>query len=270
MDQNNLDFDALNIAFTTVHAEPYALIKVEPVMATKLAELLGATVRRYYISDDSLTANAVRMGSPCEELVKMKIPDAGSVMSGDFGEILTAIFQATEFHPLPLLDPHKWRLKQDRTKPAPYSDVVQFLTPSWPEPSSEDVLVCSEVKSKATSGRFDPIHDALEDSRIDREGRLSKTLVWLRERAHFEELEGVTIEHLERFIDSVDYPPATRVFRAVAVICSSLVNDETAQLEVPSDEESALVIISVADLKATYTAVYDAVVASAQEKIPQS
>jgi hypothetical protein len=39
-------------------------------------------------------------------------------MAGDFGEILAALFQATSEHPGEVIDPMKWRLKHDRTKPA--------------------------------------------------------------------------------------------------------------------------------------------------------
>ena len=73
-------------------------------------------------------------------------------MAGDFGEILVMLYHAALEQPTEILGPKKWRLKQDRTKPAPYSDVVHFVVPSWPQSSDQDRILCSEVKTKSTAG----------------------------------------------------------------------------------------------------------------------
>ena len=73
-------------------------------------------------------------------------------MAGDFGEILVFLYHAAEEHPMAVIGPKKWRLKQDRTKPTPYLDVVHFVVPTWPDSSEHDCLVCSEVKTKSTAG----------------------------------------------------------------------------------------------------------------------
>ena len=119
--------------------------------------LLGVAVRRCYVSDIVVKERAEATGASEEELIKAKLPDAGSTMSGDFGEILVDFYQAAKTLPKAAIGPRKWRLKQDRTKPAPYSDVVHFVLPSWPSPGPDDLLLCSEVKSKATAGNFAPI-----------------------------------------------------------------------------------------------------------------
>ncbi|MBM4291364.1 MAG: DUF1837 domain-containing protein, partial [Deltaproteobacteria bacterium] len=94
--------------------------------------------------------------------------EPGATMAGDFGEILVYLYQSVRELPVEALGVKKWRLKQDRTKPAPHSDVVHFVLPSWPMPSDKDVLLCSEVKTKSTDGDSTPIQSAIADSEKDR------------------------------------------------------------------------------------------------------
>lgn len=264
MHELGLDLEVLGAAFTVVQSTPYVVIEVPVERAKTLAAELGTAVRRFYVSDPRLEERSLATAVTKKEFVEAKIPDRGSVMAGDFGEILTAIFQGTEIYPQELLDPKKWRLKQDRTKPAPHSDVVQFVLPSWPDPSEADQILCTEVKTKSTKGTWTPIEAAIADSKKDQAGRLAKTLVWLRERALDSDLGTVSIDHLNRFIQAVDHPPASRVFRAVAVICSSLLDAETKDLKVLPSDECALIVISVPDLKSNYEELYDAVVSSVE------
>lgn len=187
-------------------------------------------------------------------------------MSGDFGEILASFYFASKARPAEVPDPIKWRYKNDRTQPTPKSDVVQFLLPSWPTPSSEDTVLCAEVKTKATSGNSSPIANALEGSRLDREGRVAKTLVWLKELAISPGLETMEIGHLDRFIQAIDHPEYVREFKAVAIISTEFVVDETAAVDSEPDGCS-LIVISVPNLKDTYTVVFDAAAASADAHI---
>ena len=117
------------------------------------------------------------------QIIRSKLPEAGATMAGDFGEILVYIYQATKALPKATIGPKKWRLKQDRTKPAPYSDVIHFILPNWPQASAQDEILCAEVKMKATNGDSTPIQDAIRDCAKDRTSRLSKTLEWLKARA---------------------------------------------------------------------------------------
>lgn len=237
---------------------PFVLVRVADAHANAWADALGVAVRRCYVSDTLLDERAEALGVSKSEVVAAKLPDAGSTMAGDFGEILVYFYQAAKEHPAVAVGPKKWRLKQDRTKPAPHSDVVHFVLPSWPASSEHDLLLCSEVKTKSTNGNSSPIKSAIEDSAKDRTSRLARTLVWLRERALIEDLGNVQLGHLARFIDATEHPPATKRFRAVAVICSSLVDGELADAptEVPADY--TVVVISVPELQKTYTSVFEA------------
>lgn len=253
----------LRTLFRTRQDQPFVLVEVDPSMASTLSERLGVAVRRCYITDELLAERQERVDATAEEIIRAKVPDAGSVMSGDFGEILTALFQVASEDSESVFDPIKWRLKQDRTKAAPMADVVQFVLPRWPNASGHDRLICSEVKTKATSGTSRPVEAAISDSQKDSSGRLLKTLLWLRERA-LDTGHPVQIGQLDRFIKADENPPAVHDFRAVVVIESSLAPQETNGLEAPPAEERTLVIISVPDLKENYQLVYEAAISNAE------
>ncbi|MCG6658585.1 DUF1837 domain-containing protein [Halomonas campisalis] len=257
----DLDIDISAIApwFADEHQSPYVLVCVSDEHAAAWADVLGVPVRQCYIDDALLEARAQETGRTKSEIVAAKLPDRGSTMAGDFGEILVFLYHAAVEPGTELIGPKKWRLKQDRTKPAPYSDVVHFVLPNWPQPSEQDRILCSEVKTKSTSGDSSPVKAAIMDCEKDRTSRLAKTLVWLKERALIDDLGTTTVDHLERFIKATDHPPAQKQFRAVAIICASLVDEE---LEDTPDEEPAdhtVVVIAVPSLKQRYEEVFDAV-----------
>lgn len=221
--------------------------------------------RRCYASDEFLAECATQLGRPRSEVLAALLPDPGSVMAGDFGEIVTFLFLGASPHPQQVIGPKKWRLKQDRLKPAPYSDVVQFVVPEWPIPSEEDRVVCAEVKTKSTDGTSTPISAAIADSGKDRLGRLSKTMAWLKERAIVGDLEPTTIPVVDRFLDAIDHPPASKDFWAVAVICASLVDAELMDAPDAAPDHCVVAIIVVPDLKTRYEEVFAAIGASVAE-----
>ena len=255
--------------------DPYVLVKVDEDYANGWAESIHHAIRRCYLTDDLLQDRSQQLeqelGGSTEErervIIGSKLPDPGSVMSGDFGEILVYIYHAVRSHPQVAFGPKKWRLKEARTKAAPYSDVLHFILPSWPTPTAQDVIICSEVKSKATDNdNWSPIEEAIKGCSKDRTNRLAKTLVWLRDRAMGENLGTTDIAHLDRFINAIDYPQAAKRFYAVAVICSSLIDDELNKAALVTNADYTLVVISVPNLHATYTAVFKAVRESSLER----
>ena len=264
---DDLDFDIGRALqwFPHTQDEPYVLVHVSEGHVRTWVDDLQILLRRCYITDALVEERAAKLGVSRSEILAAKFPDPGSTMAGDFGEILVYLYQAAKEHPQVAVGPKKWRLKQDRTKPAPHSDVVQFILPCWPTPSPLDVLLCSEVKTKSTDGTFAPIKVAIEGSTKDRTSRLARTLVWLRERALIEDLGDISIAQLERFINTTDHPAATKRFQAVAVICSSLVAAELsdAPTEVPASYE--VVVISVPQLYQVYNAIFDAARQSAAQ-----
>ncbi|MGN7860927.1 Hachiman antiphage defense system protein HamA [Microbacterium sp. 22303] len=265
MQELEVDLEAFGDIFATIQSAPFTVVEIDVAMAAALADQLGVPVRRCYISDETLQDRIARTSASSQEIIATKLPDRGSTMAGDFGEILTALFQAAVEHPGVVLDPKKWRLKQDRTKPAPGSDVVQMILPHWPTASEEDRIICSEVKTKSTPGNWKPIEHAIADSKKDSSRRFIKTLNWLKERALDTGLSTVSVAQLDRFIHAIDHPTAQREFRAVAVISASLVADELVDVVAPPASERALIVISVPDLKSNYELVYDAALLSSDE-----
>jgi hypothetical protein len=244
--------------FHHINEAPYVFIQVSKEQAESWAGSLGAVVRRCYVSDAVVNEKALEHRMEKNEIIAAKLPDSGAIMAGDFGEILVYLYQACKALPEKAIGPKKWRLKQDRTKTAPYSDVVHFVLPDWPLAGNNDQLLCSEVKVKSTSGISSPIKDAIKDSGKDRTSRLAKTLLWLRERAIFESLDDIQIAHLNRFIKATEHPAFERKFRAVAIICSTLLSAELAEIPTASSVDYTLVVIEVPDLKNIYTSVFEA------------
>ncbi len=244
--------------FHSTQRGPLALVQVDEESARVWLDELPTLVRRCYITDALLRERMERRHVSETDIIAACLPDPGATMSGDFGEILVYVYQAAEAFPQLAVGPKKWRLKQDRTKSAPHSDVVQFILPSWPIPSAADELLCSEVKTKSTSSAFVPIQAAIDGSTKDRTSRLARTLVWLRERLLLDDLGGVSIEQLDRFINATDYPEAKKRFRAVAVICSSLLTGELASAPTELLADCEVVVISVPNLHQAYSAIFAA------------
>ena len=257
----DLGFDIANALewFANERQIPYIFERVSDESAAAISGRITDAVRRCYISDESIEERVASLGVSRAEILESKLPNPGSTMAGDFGEILIYFYHAARLHPNVAFGPKKWRLKQDRTKPAPHSDVVHFLLPEWPTPTNQDVVVCSEVKVKSTPGAWQPIPVAIAGCQLDRVSRLTRTLVWLRERALTENLGSVQLDHLNRFINAVDYPPAARRFFAVAVICASLVDGELATIPAQASPDFSLVIVSVPNLRQLYGSVYEAI-----------
>ena len=257
MNDLGLNLEQVRAWFPHEQDTPYVFVRVSDEDAQTLSKALGLPVRRCYIADSLLSNKSEQHGLSQSQVIAAKLPDPGSTMAGDFGEILVYLFQGTERHASTPIGATKWRLKQDRRKPAPYSDVVHFVLPFWPKPSADDAVLCAEVKTKSTQGSSEPIEEAIADSLKDRTSRLARTLVWLRERALTEDLGDVRIEHLDRFINATDHPAAAKRFRAVAVVSADLVTTELQNVPLEPSAASTLAVISVPHLKMVYASVFE-------------
>ncbi len=259
MTTDDLGFDFRHAAPWFPHEQdaPYVLVRVSDDHAKAWSTVLGVTVRRCYVSDMVLKDRTTATGATEEEIIAARLPDPGATMAGDFGEILAYFYQAAKESPRNVVGPKKWRLKQDRTKPAPHSDVVQFVLPSWPEATEDDLVLCAEVKTKSTNGGSTPITSAIEDCTKDRTSRLARTLIWLRERALLEPLGDIQLAHLDRFINATEYPTAQKRFRAVAVICASLVEEELIDAPTLTSPDYTVVVIAVPDLRNIYSSIFE-------------
>jgi hypothetical protein len=266
MEELGLDPTQVLTWFAHETGTPYTLVRVTASDANAWKDILRDAIRRCYISDEALRERVQKLEAILQgtfesrqtAIINSKFPDRSATMAGDFGEILIYAYQAAKALPLTAFGPKKWKLKEVRTKAAPYSDVVQPILPSWPVASVQDEILCAEVKLKSTSGPFNPIKVALEGCERDRISRLAKTLQWLKDRAISDGLGQVQIAHLDRFIQATNNPPALKRFRAVAVICENLVNAELPNAPQQNSPEYELVVVVVPNLHAVYNAVFDA------------
>lgn len=265
MEAVGLDLNELSTLLVEKAGEHYLLVEAAPERVEEWAARLGASVRRCYFTDEHLEARAADGIDP-EALSGTYVPDKPSVMSGDFAEMLAAFYLASKQN-IKAIDPLKWRFKIDRNQAAPKSDVVHLTLPSWPVPSPDDSIECAEVKSKATiNEKWRPIEKALRDSASDREGRLDKTLNWLKELAIQGKLTELTVPQLTRFITPTDYGQYKRCFKAIVVIDAKLLSKEVASVTEAPDQ-CILVVLSVTNLKDMYKATFAEVAISAKDYI---
>ena len=113
-----------------------------------------------YITQATLHERIKTTKKTASELLANKVPDPGSIMSGDFGEITTLFFLSSECEEN-VKPMKKWRYKQDRNKAAPHSDVVVFYREFDDKPSANDYVINAEAKQKSTKSSFDPIATAI-------------------------------------------------------------------------------------------------------------
>ena len=230
--------------------------------AQLLEDYLVDRLSSCYISQEKLEERAAQTGLPYSELIANKIPDRGSVMSGDFGEIFTLYFLDSQ-HEGDLELIKKWRYKQDRKKAAPHSDVVLFGIEDSSSPSADDFVICAESKQKATTGAFDPIKSAIAGYESDRTGRLAKTLVWLKEKA-IDEGNDNDMALASRFADELT-TPYSKFYKAVAVVDRALLEGELLKdIELPDITDGfEIIVIGIDALKDCYQTVFDRACAEA-------
>lgn len=218
---------------------------------------LASVLPECYITHQQLKCRVKETGLDASEILCNKLPDKGSVMSGDFGEILTLFFLNSECkaQTVPI---KKWIYKQDRTKAAPHSDVViLYREHNNKKESKEDFVICAEAKQKATKSTFDPISSAIEGYQKDRNGRLARTLVWLKEKAIDVEAKDF-IDYIKRFTDltKVEY---SKYFKATAIIDINLLDDElTREINLPDQNEHfEVIVLGIPNLKQFYETVFE-------------
>lgn len=267
MDELGYNFAESLAWFDHQQEYPYVLIQITNDQAVRILQDMPVPARRCYITDELMAQKAVDNNVSEREVLISKIPDPSSTMAGDFGEILCYFYHSSKYLPANLLGAKKWRLKQDRTKPAPFSDVVHFLMPNRPMASDDDAVYCTESKVKSTNSPSTPITSAIQDCAKDRVSRLSKTLVWLRARGLTEDLGDLDINLLDRFINATDHPAASKHYRAIAIISEEYLKQELQQAPDENDPEFTLVVISIPNLKGTYESVFDAIRGSVSDEV---
>lgn len=247
----------------------YIIFDLDDDKATEFLSSLPSHFRTCYIDDKQLLEK-IRSGGNAEEILRHLIPDTGSVMAGDFGEILSFYLLQGKYPPKKLNGPKKWRWKTDRNKPSPKTDVVLFYIASK-KSSPDDLLVIGESKVKATDSSRDPIADAIDGTKQDHVSRLAATLVWMRERA-IVQVEKGEVNKLNRFIFSSEPSngPYKKWFHAIAIIDRSFLENLIANNHtVPAlQDEAKIVVIAIPNLKTKYETVFRNLPTSFGERSP--
>ena len=193
----------------------------------ELMDKLPDYYRKCYITDEVLKTRIDSIGESAENILSKYVPDPGKTMSGEFAEILSYQLIIDMYKELDLYGPKKWLWKVDRNEPMKKTDVILFGVKDQGKPSPEDVVVSAEIKSKATTGNFHPIQDAINGSQDDYVKRLAITLSWLEEQ-YIKLNDKHSLDSTRRFINSInkDSTPYKKYFKAITVIDSDMVNEE--------------------------------------------
>lgn len=217
-----------------------------------LQSFMSAIIPSCYISSEDLETQKNNTGLSAEEIIANKMPDPGSVMAGDFGEILTLYFLSGESTD-PIKRVKKWRFKQDRTKAAPHTDVVLLFRADATCATVDDYVLCAEAKLKSTRSAFSPIENSIKGYESDKTGRLARTLVWLKEKAIDHE-NAESIDFVKRFTDESLNTSFRKRFRAVAVIERDYLDSELVkELNLPpQSDDFEVIVLGVNSLKDTY------------------
>ena len=247
-------------------ADKYFIFKLKDKEIDEFLSKLPIEYRKCYITDEKIDeilqghkkkANNPRIQITTKEIIQNKIPDPGSVMAGDFGEITSYFMLREKYLPKKMFDPRKWSWKTDRNKAMHHSDVILFHKNL--KVSKDDLVVIAETKVKATATRRNPIQDAVDGINKDYTSRLAKTLTWLKEIYTTIEPDSNKIEFLDRFINSQEnkYGEYTKHFKAIAIIDNSFLNNELAsKIDDPKIDNLEIIIISIKNLKNTYEFTY--------------
>ncbi len=166
--------------------------------------------RLAYIRDEQITLIQRIKGEKRKrkDIISDRLPKPGMVMSGDFGEILT-FYLATEMWAADTnVRPMKWRLKDKKTDPSKYTDIVLLKLEEVDKACVTDKLYTIEVKTLCSrpSGDKCSLIDAVEDAEKDRVSRWYETLEYLRVRCedmmmdpYYEEMG----DKIERFLNPI-------------------------------------------------------------------
>jgi hypothetical protein len=219
--------------------------------------------RRCYIADSTLEEQLRDPELTRTELFDAYLPDKGSIMAGEFGEILSYHLLKSIYLPIQLSGPLKWRFKPDAKRAVQYTDVVLYHLADPNAPSIDDLLIAAESKVKSTKTDKHPIQDAIDGSADDRTHRLAVTLAWLRRRA-IKTNNQVRRKIYDRFIKISAYGSYNRHFKAIALVDHDLLDQElskgidTAQCF----EKTEILVVSIPDLQKLYECVYSDIIST--------
>jgi hypothetical protein len=238
--------------------------------STERAKFLNCLPRQFklcYLSKKDLEARLrlSKSATVASEYAEV-LPDNPTIMSGDFGEILSFFIHKEIYKNQSVNGPKKWQWKTERNTPAPFTDVILFT--SNKVASKKDILVSVEskmmsVKSKSTN----PIEKSIEGAKQDYVTRIAASLAWIKRKIKEESAKsGANIRQLkndldkvERFIKPEAFGPYIKHVNAAAYIDKNLASDEISKTHVLptlTDATFQLRVFVIEDLKSAYKDVF--------------
>jgi len=131
-----------------------------------------------YIDKGHLASLAKANNQSEEDVLKEILPDKGNIQSGDFGEIFCrGVLQ--EWKDRPAIPAERWRNRSTKNDTVRGTDLVGYVL-LGNEPSEEDTLVFSEVKTRENGGDKEIVQKAYQDVLKDNTTRLANSLILLQ------------------------------------------------------------------------------------------
>lgn len=234
--------------------------------------------REAYIEEDKLNHIVTKFPTTRKEAISRRLPRKGSVMSGDFGEILSFYLACQTWKPEINVIPMKWRFKDSKKDASKYTDVILFKLNDADNPSVDDAMFTFEVKTCANrlgnsvytthkrpsyinykDGKLEcTILEAVFDANKDAVERAAETIPYLLTRCEDEDLCDLH-KQIYRF-RKAEKTTYTKEYNAVAVVDSNTLAEQMKRM--PGDlltmhpNVKNVYCVPIVDLKSVYESIY--------------
>lgn len=226
--------------------------------------------RRAFISDEDLEDNVTNLGTTRKQEIEAVVPTNPSIMSGDFGEILSYVI-FTQLHSMYNIAPLRWRWKEERDRAVHFTDMMILCCPDENNPQTDDKMMTLEVKTRATKPGTDKssINEAVEGALKDSVSRGGKTLLFMQQKFKIEKNYDA-VRKVKRFEESVA-TPYEEYHNAVAIVereflsSHHIANLDNETLKKVTDYNSignplnkymSVFVVPIAELKSVYESLY--------------
>jgi len=210
-----------------------------------------------YITEEELKSQKTEFSETASDIYNQYIPDNPSLMSGEFGEIIShsLLKEIYERNGYLLNGLKKTLFKEAKNVASHGTDIVLFHQNNSDTPSLDDILISAEIKTKATKNKDSSILKAVKDAEKDNLSRLVETLVWLK-RVYKQNKDTDGFKSIQRFADPVKTGEYKKHFKAIAVIDKDFISDEKVPRKTKIKDDFEIILVLIDNLKSSYQSVY--------------
>jgi hypothetical protein len=126
----------------------------------------------------------------------------------------------------------------------PFTDAVGFYREDTARASGKDFVVSVESKMKATRSSANRIQEAIDGAQKDKTTRLTKTLIWLKQK-YTREGNTQMSKFIECYSDPVAWGTFGKIYKAFAILDNKFEVSEIGQLM--NNNEGIITIVIVMD-----------------------